>query len=148
MNCGCKRKARDLRRGLVSRLRAVFGEGAVQPGRMDDPTAPDVVAPHVVLACLCAARTDARLALKEARGRRRYPDEWAVAVCKDDGERPYVVLPLEDFIDVLGTWHAARRVKGGTSAASQKPLAGRLLASRPLREASSNVGAKLATSAT
>ena len=115
VRCSCNRKTRDLRRAIVARLRTVFGGDAVQRRAPDDRTAPDILAPHLAVSCARSARTDARRALKEARARRRYPDEWAVAVCKDDGERPYVVLTLTDFIALLDAWHSARRAPGASS---------------------------------
>jgi hypothetical protein len=109
MKCGCTRKTRDMRRGIVGRLRKIFGNASVKNRKpTDGPTAPDVTAPHVTIACARARRTSARNALRDAWTRSRFPDEWVVAVCQDDGERPYVAMTFEDFAALLGEWHHSR----------------------------------------
>jgi hypothetical protein len=40
--------------------------------------------------------------------RHRYPDEWVVAVLQDDGQRPYVAMTFEDFLDLVHAWHKGR----------------------------------------
>jgi hypothetical protein len=110
MKCGCKRRMRDMRRALVSKLAPVFGANDVRTRKpRDGPAAPDITAPHFAIACMRGARTDARAVLRDAWNRTRYPDEWAVAVCQDDGQRPYVAMTLADFVDLLTDWHAYRQ---------------------------------------
>jgi hypothetical protein len=109
MKCGCKRQIRDMRRALVSRLAPIFGNRDVFNRKPSDgPGAPDVTAPHIAITCARAARTDARAALREALMRHRYPDEWVVAVCQDDGQRPYVAMTLDDFVTLIEEWHTLR----------------------------------------
>jgi hypothetical protein len=109
MKCGCPRRTRDMRCAIVAQLAPIFGAQYVTNRKPSDgPMAPDITAPHVSITCLRAPRTDARAVLREALLRGRFPDEWVVAVCQDDRQRPYVAMSFEDFTSLLGEWQMLR----------------------------------------
>ena len=110
MRCGCKRRRRDFRRQIIARLGPLFGAEHVRaPGPKDGPFAPDVLAPHVAVTCVRGEKVDVRAALREATGRTRFPDEWTVAACKDDGQAPIIAMSLDQFLELLHEWHTYRR---------------------------------------
>jgi hypothetical protein len=110
MKCSCPRRRRELRRQILYRLTPLFGGDNARitdPG--DGPCAPDILAPHVAVTCVRGRKVDVRAALREATLRNRYPDEWTVAVCKDDGQPPIVAMRLEDFLSLLEEWQVCRK---------------------------------------
>jgi hypothetical protein len=110
VRCGCARRTRDLRRQLLRSLGGVFGADHVRArDASDGPTAPDILAPNVAVTCVLGRQTSARAALREAASRTRCPDEFVVAVCKDEGEPAHVAMRMEDFMALLDEWQTSRR---------------------------------------
>jgi hypothetical protein len=110
MKCSCPRRLRELRRQILTRLVPLFGLEAVRStDQGDGPCAPDILAPHVAVTCVRGRKVDVRAALREATLRNRYPDEWSVAACKDDGQPPIIAMRLEDFLSLLEEWHVCRK---------------------------------------
>jgi hypothetical protein len=115
MKCGCGRRVRDLRRAVAADLRAVFGHRRVRRrSPQESAWGPDVTAPGLAIACVRARRTSARAALHQAATQGGQRGALTVAVCKDDGERPYVAMAFEDFLDLLADWHALKALREAT----------------------------------
>jgi hypothetical protein len=68
----------------------------------------------LAIACVRARRTSARAALLQASAQGASPDALVLAVCKDDGERPYVAMSFEDFVDLLADWQALKALREAT----------------------------------
>ena len=110
MKCACPRQLRELRRQILNRLLPLFGEKEVRKrDPADGPCAPDILASHVAVTCVRGRKVDVRAAVREATLRNRFPDEWAVAACKDDGQPPIIAMRLEDFLELLGEWQTYRK---------------------------------------
>ena len=105
-----RRKGREFERDVQLRLIEVFGKSfvrrGVKPRSADSPA--DVVAPGVWIECKAQKKTNPRGALRQAEGGGRSEGLWPVAVCKDDGKPPLVMMKLEDFLALLREWHAMR----------------------------------------
>ncbi len=107
---GERRKGREFEREVQLRLIEVFGNAFVRRGvKPRSKAAPaDVVAPGMWGECKAQKRTNPRGALRQAAHGARSEGRWAVAVCKDDGKPPHVMMTFEDFLALLREWHALR----------------------------------------
>jgi hypothetical protein len=105
-----RRKGRRFERDVQVRLIEVFGGKFVRRGvkPRGAHSAADVVAPGVWIECKAQKLTNPRGALRQAEGGARAEGRWPVAVCKDDGKPPHVMMSFEDFLALLREWHALR----------------------------------------
>ncbi|MGE0322278.1 MAG: hypothetical protein AB7S68_08240 [Polyangiaceae bacterium] len=53
-------------------------------------------------------QTNPRAALRQA-AEACPPGRWPIAICKDDGEQPFVTMQLPDFLDLVSEWWEARQ---------------------------------------
>jgi hypothetical protein len=104
------RKGAEFEREVQRRLAEVFGGAFVRRGvKSRARAAPaDVVAPRLWIECKAQRRTNPRGALRQATGGADVEERWAVAVCKDDGKAPLVMMRFEDFVALLREWHGLR----------------------------------------
>jgi len=105
-----RRKGIAWEREVVHAFAKVFGEKKVRRGLQyrDGSECADVVVPAFHVECKRGARTNPRAALAQATADSVGKGLWPVAVCKDDKEEPFVVMPFDDFLDLLREWWAAR----------------------------------------
>lgn len=105
-----RRKGAQFEREMVHRFAAVFGTDRVRRGLQfrDGSECPDVVTPAFWIECKRGRLTNPRAALAQALGDSSGKGLWPVAVCKDDHSEPFVVMSLEDFVELTTEWWAAR----------------------------------------
>ncbi|MCC7536229.1 MAG: hypothetical protein IT379_08445 [Deltaproteobacteria bacterium] len=105
-----RRKGADFERWLVHRFAEVFGDGKVRRGLQfrSGEEVPDVDAPGLWIEAKRRKRVHVRAALDEAVGDALGKGRWPVAVCKEDGAEPFVVMRLDDFLDLLREWWSTR----------------------------------------
>jgi hypothetical protein len=104
-----RRKGHDFERALVQRFREVMPDATVRRGlqsRSGQEVA-DVDVPCFWPELKRHKRTNPREALRQAvetcpGGR------WPIGICKDDGEPAFVVMGLDDFLDLLSEWWRSR----------------------------------------
>jgi hypothetical protein len=106
---GARRKGADFERSLVQRFRAAMPDAAVRRGLQSrsGQEVSDVDAPCFWIEAKRHRLTNPREALRQAT-ETCPPGRWPVGVCKDDGAEPFVVLSLEDFLDLVSEWWRAR----------------------------------------
>ncbi len=104
-----RRKGADFERWLVQRFREAMPEATVRRGLQSrsGQEVSDVDAPCFWIEAKRYHRTNPREALRQATetcpgGR------WPIGVCKDDGESAFVVIGLEDFLDLVREWWERR----------------------------------------
>ncbi|MGD0527722.1 MAG: hypothetical protein ABSE49_21495 [Polyangiaceae bacterium] len=109
-----RRKGREFERAVQLRMEAIFGRDFVRRGvKASGGASPaDVVAPGVWIECKAHHRTNPRGALRQAERGARLEGLWPVAICKDDGKEPLVMMRLDDFAALLRAWHALRVARG------------------------------------
>ncbi|GAC1587140.1 MAG: hypothetical protein NVS3B20_15820 [Polyangiales bacterium] len=107
---GCRRKGHTWEREVARVFGAVFGVDKVRRGFQyrDGAECPDVIAPNFWIEAKRGRRTNARAALRQAIAASQGKGFWPLAVTKDDGEPATITMGLEDFVDLLGEWHAGR----------------------------------------
>ena len=107
---GSRRKGHDFERVLVQRFAQVFGAEQVRRGFQyrAGTDAPDVETPVFWLEAKRGQRTNPQGALAQAREASVGKGLWPLAVCKDDQEAATVTMDLEDFLELLNEWWAAR----------------------------------------
>ena len=107
---GSRRKGHDFERVLVQRFAQVFGAEQVRRGFQyrAGTDAPDVETPVFWLEAKRGQRTNPKGALAQAREASVGKGLWPLAVCKDDQEPATVTMDLDDFLELLGEWWAAR----------------------------------------
>jgi hypothetical protein len=110
MGAASRRKGIVWEREVVHVLAQVFGEDKVHRGLQyrDGSECADVVVPAFHVECKRGIRTNPRAALAQATEDSAGKGLWPIAVCKDDKEEPFVVMPLDDFVDLLREWWATR----------------------------------------
>src|SRR4051794_8209671 len=106
-----RRKGAQFERDLVHVFAEVFGPQNVRRGLQyrDGADAADVIAPALWIESKCGKRTNPRAALRQARAASAGKGLLCVAVCKDDREEPFIAMGLDDFLDLLREWWAARK---------------------------------------
>ncbi|MDX2089561.1 MAG: hypothetical protein SFX73_17030 [Kofleriaceae bacterium] len=95
---------------MVHRFGAVFGADRVRRGLQfrDGAECPDVVSPAFWIECKRGRQTNPRAALAQASTDSAGKGLWPIAVCKDDFGDPFVVMTLEDFLELAAEWWAHR----------------------------------------
>ena len=107
---GCRRKGHNFERWLVHRFAEVFGEGHVRRGLQfrSGSEVPDVDAPGMWIEAKRGKRVHVRPALQQAVDGALGKGRWPIAVCKEDHDEPFVVIRLDDFLDLLREWWSTR----------------------------------------
>jgi len=105
-----RRKGADFERGIVLRFREAMPDADVRRGLQSRSGAEvaDVDLPCFWPELKRHKRTNPREALRQAletcpKGR------WPIGICKDDGEPAFVVMGLDDFLDLVSEWWEARQ---------------------------------------
>ena len=105
-----RRKGHDFERAIVHRFREAMSEAAVKRGIQSRSGAEvaDIDLPCFWPELKRHRRTNPREALRQAvetcpKGR------WPIGVCKDDEEPAFVVMGLDDFLDLVTEWWEVRR---------------------------------------
>jgi hypothetical protein len=109
---GARRKGHDFEREMVRTFAEVFGEGKVRRGLQyrDGAEAADVCTPIFAVECKRGARTNPRAALAQVVQANEGKGFVPVAVCKDDREDPFVVMRLDDLLELARElWEARKR---------------------------------------
>jgi hypothetical protein len=108
-----RRKGASWERDVAKRFAAVFGDVNVRRGLQyrDGAECADVVCPHFWLEAKVGKQTNPRAALRQAIGDSEGKGLVPVAVCKDDGEQPFVAMLLSNFLDLVAEWHALRSAR-------------------------------------
>lgn len=106
-----RRKGASFEREIVHRFAAVFGRERVRRGLQfrDGAECPDVATPCFWVECKRGRLTNPRAALAQALADSAGKGLWPVAVCKDDRAEPFVVMSLDDFLELTGEWWASRQ---------------------------------------
>ncbi len=109
-NRSAKKKGHAWERAVVRKFAEVFGADKVRRGFQykDGTDAPDVVAPEMWIECKAARMTNPRAALRQAVPGAKRAGVVPVAVCKDDGDKPLVMVYLDDFLEIAGDLHELR----------------------------------------
>lgn len=107
---GSRRKGAEFERALVRRFREAMPDATVRRGLQARSGAEvaDVDVPCFWPELKRHRRTNPREALRQATDTCP-PGRWPVGICKDDGEPPFVVMALDDFLDLVTEWWEARR---------------------------------------
>jgi hypothetical protein len=97
-------KGHDFEREIVKEFRPIFGN-EVRRGvqARSGKEAPDVETPVFWVECKRMKRTNPKQVLEQACrdvADRRIP----IGVCKDDYKDPFVVIRLDDFLEVIREW--------------------------------------------
>ena len=105
-----RRKGADFERWLVHRVAEVFGEGLVRRGLQfrGGAEVPDVDAPGLWIECKRGKKVPIRTALEQAVSDSLGKGRWPVVACKEDRAEPFVVMRLDDFLDLLREWWSVR----------------------------------------
>ena len=107
---GSRRKGAEFERALVHRFRDAMPDATVRRGlqaRSGDEV-PDVDVPCFWPELKRHKRTNPREALRQATA--SCPaGRWPIGICKDDGAPAFVVMGLDDFLDLVTEWWEARR---------------------------------------
>jgi hypothetical protein len=105
-----RRKGAQFERELVLRFREAMPEATVRRGLQSrgGSEVADVDVPCFWPEAKRHRRTNPREALRQAvdncpAGR------WPIGVCKDDGEPEFVVMQLDDFLDLVREWWERRK---------------------------------------
>lgn len=108
-----RRKGAAWERALVHRFAEVFGGDRVRRGLQyrDGTDCPDVLTPCFWVEAKCGEQTNPRAALAQALDDAAGKGLWPVAVCKDDYQEPFVVMTLEDFLELSREWWSTREAK-------------------------------------
>ena len=112
-----RRKGHDWEREVARRFGAVFGEDRVHRGLQYRTGAecPDVICPGFWIECKRGHQTCPKGALRQASQDSEGKGVWPIAVCKNDCKPAHVTMALDDFLELVGEWHA---FKAQTTAAA------------------------------
>lgn len=106
---GARRKGIRFEQEMVHRFREAMPGAEVRRGLQSrsGAEASDVEVPCFWPELKRHRRTNPREALRQAvdtcpGGR------WPIGVCKDDDEAPFVIISLDDFLDLVAEWWARR----------------------------------------
>lgn len=106
-----RRKGQRWERELVHVFARVFGPENVRRGLQfrAGREVPDVVVPAFWVEAKRGKLTNPRAALAQALRDAQGKGLWPIAVCRDDGEEPFVAMTLDDFLDLVGEWWTHRQ---------------------------------------
>lgn len=105
-----RRKGVAFERWLVHRFADVFGKDTVRRGMQfrSGTEAPDVDAPGLWIEAKRGKKVPIRGALEEVVSDALGKGRWPVVACKEDHDEPFVVMRLDDFLDLVREWWATR----------------------------------------
>lgn len=114
MTINSREKGKRWEREVANRMRLIFGKDRVRRGRQAEGAAePDIVTPTTLwLECKHGKLVGLRKALEQAErdSAQAYDGAWwRVVVAKDNGKRPIVVMPLDDFEDLISEWWGGKQ---------------------------------------
>lgn len=116
MSASQRTKGHNWEREVARRFREIMPDVEVRRGQQGwgGEQGADVEVPGFWVECKVGKLTNPRAALKQADEDRLAAGERGVgrrplAVCKDDRKPPFVMLSLEDFLDLVAEWWDWRR---------------------------------------
>jgi len=104
-----RRKGHTWERAVAAKFREVMPGAEIKRGfqtRGGGAEEADVEMPYFHVECKVGKLPNPRAALAQAV-RDRQPGKMPIAVVKDDRKPPFVVLHLDDFLDLIGEWWTA-----------------------------------------
>jgi len=106
-----RRKGVEFERAVVRTFAEVFGADHVRRGFQyrSGSDAPDVQTPIFAVECKRGVRTNPRAALEQVVKASDGKGFVPLAVCKDDGQEPFVVLRLDDLLELTRELWSARK---------------------------------------
>ena len=111
MSASQRRKGHNFERAIVHRLREAMPGADIKRGfqcRGGTKEAADVECPVFYVECKVGKMPNPRAALKQATDAAP-PGRWPIGVIKDDRRPEFVVMRLDDFLDLTHEWWMGRQ---------------------------------------